>query len=153
MLAQRAGITMQHINYNGSGPAVTDLIAGRVSVMFDIWHASKRFVDAGDLKLIAGASAERLTDAPQVRSIAETYPGFDATSSIFMIGPANMPLPVLEKLSADIRGVVESAEFAEKTRALGINAKGTTPQETDARIRREIAHWAGVVKAAGIKID
>ena len=60
MLKQRAGITMTHINYNGSAPALTDVIAGRVPIMFDIWHSAKRYVEAGELKLIAGASAERL---------------------------------------------------------------------------------------------
>ncbi len=66
MLKQRAGIAMTHINYNGSAPALTDLIAGRVPLMFDIWHSAKRYVDTGELKLIAGAGAERLADAPQV---------------------------------------------------------------------------------------
>ena len=60
LLQQRAGIKMQHINYNGSAPALIDLIAGRVPVMFDIWHSAKRYVDTGQIKIIAGASAERL---------------------------------------------------------------------------------------------
>src|SRR4030095_4094341 len=64
MLKQRAGIAMTHINYNGSAPALTDLIAGRVPLMFDIWHSAKRYVDAGELELIAGAGLERLPDAP-----------------------------------------------------------------------------------------
>ena len=66
MLKQRAGIEMMHINYNGSAPALTDVVAGRVPLMFDIWHSAKRYVDAGQLKLIAGASAERFADAPNV---------------------------------------------------------------------------------------
>src|SRR5262249_59575258 len=60
MLKQRAGIAMTHINYNGSAPALTDVIAGRVPIMFDVWHSAKRYVESGDLKLIAGASAEPL---------------------------------------------------------------------------------------------
>src|SRR5947209_3979852 len=77
MLKQRAGIDMTHINYNGSAPALTDVIAGRVPIMFDVWHSAKRYVDSGDLKLIAGAGRERLADAPDVPTIAETFPGFD----------------------------------------------------------------------------
>ena len=73
MLKQRAGINMTHINYNGSAPALTDVIAGRVPLMFDIWHSAKRYVASGDLKLIAGAGAQRLGDAPDVPTIAETY--------------------------------------------------------------------------------
>src|SRR5262249_43335004 len=74
---QKTAYEMTHINYNGSAPALTDLIAGRVPLMFDIWHSAKRYVDSGELKLIAGAGGKRLGDAPQVATIAETYPGFD----------------------------------------------------------------------------
>src|SRR5947209_3092992 len=77
LLKQKAGIDMTHINYNGSAPALTDVIAGRVPIMFDVWHSAKRYVDSGDLKLIAGAGRERLADAPDVPTIAETFPGFD----------------------------------------------------------------------------
>ena len=87
MLKQRAGINMTHINYNGSAPALTDVIAGRVPLMFDIWHSAKRHVDSGDLKLIAGAGAQRLGDAPQVPTIAETYPGFDVIAFNALVAP------------------------------------------------------------------
>ena len=153
MLQQRAGIKMQHINYNGSAPALTDVVAGRVPIMFDIWHSAKRFVETGELKLIAGASADRLSDAPQTPTIAESYPGFSVAAINAMYGPAGIPGPVLEKLSADIRAVVASREFAEKALLLGIDAKGNTPQELAAWTRSEIARWAEVAKAANIKAD
>ena len=153
MLKQRAGIAMTHINYNGSAPALTDVIAGRVPLMFDIWHSAKRYVDAGELKLIAGAGLERLADAPQVLTIAETYPGFSVAAINAMYGPAGIPAPVLEKLSADVRAVVNSAAFAEKARHLGIDAKGNAPAELDAWTRSEIARWAEVAKAANISAD
>ena len=153
MLKQRAGINMTHINYNGSAPALTDVIAGRVPLMFDIWHSAKRHVDSGDLKLIAGAGAQRLGDAPQVPTIAETYPGFDVIAFNALVAPAGVPAPVLDRLSADIRSVVNSPEFAEKVRNLGIFPFGNTPQELDAWMRKEIARWAGIAKGANIKAD
>jgi tripartite-type tricarboxylate transporter receptor subunit TctC len=153
MLKQRAGISMTHINYNGSAPALTDLIAGRVPLMFDVWHSAKRYVDSGDLKLIAGRSAKRLADAPQVPTVAETYPGFDVMAFNALVAPAGMPAPVLEKLSADIRAVVNSAEFAEKVRHLGIFPLGNTPQELEAWMRDQIIRWAAIAKAANIKAD
>jgi tripartite-type tricarboxylate transporter receptor subunit TctC len=153
MLKQRAGISMTHINYNGSAPALTDLIAGRVPLMFDVWHSAKRYVDSGDLKLIAGTSAKRLADAPQVPTVAETYPGFDVMAFNALVAPAGMPAPVLEKLSADIRAVVNSAEFAEKVRHLGIFPLGNTPQELEAWMRDQIIRWAAIAKAANIKAD
>ena len=153
MLKQRAGINMTRINYNGSAPALTDVIAGRVPLMFDIWHSAKRYVASGDLKLIAGAGAQRLGDAPDVPTIAETYPGFDVIAFNALVAPAGVPAPVLDKLSADIRAVVNSLEFADKVRNLGIFPLGNTPQELDAWMRKEIARWAGIAKAANIKAD
>jgi tripartite-type tricarboxylate transporter receptor subunit TctC len=153
MLKQRAGIAMTHINYNGSAPALTDLIAGRVPLMFDIWHSAKRYVSSGELKLIAPAGAERLSDAPDVKTIADTYPGFDVIAFNAMVAPAGVPAPVLDKVSADIRAVVNSPEFAEKVRHLGIFPLGNTPQELDAWMREQIARWAEIAKASNIKAD
>jgi tripartite-type tricarboxylate transporter receptor subunit TctC len=153
MLKQRAGIAMTHINYNGSAPALTDVIAGRVPIMFDVWHSAKRYVDSGELKLIAGAGGQRLADAPNVATIAETYPGFDVIAFNAMIAPAGTPKPILDQLSADIRAVVGSPEFIAKTRHLGIFPGGNTPEELDAWMRRETARWAEIAKAAGIKAE
>jgi tripartite-type tricarboxylate transporter receptor subunit TctC len=153
MLRVRAGIALTHINYNGSAPALTDVIAGRVPLMFDIWHSARRFVETGELKLIASASAERLSDAQRVPAIAETFPGFSVMAFNALFGPAGIPAPVLDRLSADVRAVVGSREFAERTRSLGIDAKGNTPAELDAWARGEIARWAEIAKAASIKAD
>jgi tripartite-type tricarboxylate transporter receptor subunit TctC len=153
LLQQRAGIKMLHINYNGSAPALIDLIAGRVPLMFDVWHSAKRYVDSGQIKIIAGASPERLSDAPQAPAIAETYPGFAVMAVNALFGPSGIPAPVIAKAAADIRAIVESAEFRGKTKHLGINTWGTTPQELDAWTRKEIANWAEVAKAANIKVD
>jgi tripartite-type tricarboxylate transporter receptor subunit TctC len=144
---------MTHINYNGSAPALTDVIAGRVPIMFDVWHSAKRYVDSGELKLIAGAGGQRLADAPNVATIAETYPGFDVIAFNAMIAPAGTPKPILDQLSADIRAVVGSPEFIAKTRHLGIFPGGNTPEELDAWMRRETARWAEIAKAAGIKAE
>jgi tripartite-type tricarboxylate transporter receptor subunit TctC len=153
LLQQRAGIKMQHINYNGSAPALVDLMAGRVPIMFDIWHSAKRYVDTGQLKLIAGASAERLGDAPNSPAIAETYPGFAVMAMNALYGPSGIPEPVLAKVATDVRAIVESTEFRDKTKHLGIHAWGTTPQELDTWTRNEIANWAKVAKTANIKVD
>jgi tripartite-type tricarboxylate transporter receptor subunit TctC len=153
LLQQRAGIKMVHINYNGSAPALVDLIAGRVPIMFDVWHSAKRYVDSGQIKIIAGASAERLADAPQAPAIAETYPGFAVMAVNALFAPSGIPAPVLAKASTDVRAIVESDEFRGKTKHLGIHTWGMTPQELDAWTRKEIARWAEVAKAANIKVD
>jgi tripartite-type tricarboxylate transporter receptor subunit TctC len=153
MLKQRAGIAMQHINYNGSAPALTDVIGGRVPLMFDAWQSAKQFVDTGQLKAIAMASTSRLPDAPHVPTIAETYPGFSSSGFSFIVGPAGIPAPILETLSADLRAVVDSREFAAKMRPLGAQPRSSSPQELGIAIRAEIEKWSAVAKAAGIKPD
>ncbi len=153
MLRQLAGIRMTHINYNGSAPALTDVIAGRVPLMFDIWHSARRYVDSGDLKLIAGAGNDPLPGAAARPTIASSFPDFNVVAFNAAIGPAGIPGPVLEKLSAEIRTVVDSREFAAKTGNLGIDARGTGPAELDAWMRSEIVKWARIVKAANLKAE
>jgi tripartite-type tricarboxylate transporter receptor subunit TctC len=153
MLQQRAGIKMTHINYNGSAPALTDVIAGRVPLMLDVWHSARRYVESGDLKLIAGAGLDPLPGAEQKPTIAATFAGFNVIAFNAAIGPAGIPGPVLEKLSADIRAVVDSRAFADKTANLGIDARGNTPAELDAWFRQEIDKWMQIVREANLKVE
>jgi tripartite-type tricarboxylate transporter receptor subunit TctC len=150
MLQQRAGIKMQHINYNGSAPALTDVIAGRVPLMFDIWHSARRYVETGQLKLIASAG-DPLPGAETAPTIAQSFPGFNVIAFNAMIGPAGIPAPVLRKLSAEIGAVVDSPEFAERTRSLGIDARSNTPPELDAWFAKEIDKWAEIARQANLK--
>ena len=85
--------------------------------------------------------------------MAETYPGFQVMAFNALVTPAGVPQPVLEKLSADIRAVVSSDAFREKTKHLGINAYGNTPAELSAWMRTEIARWQEVAKAANLKAE
>ncbi len=152
-LQHEAGFRMQHISYNGSAPALIDVISGRVSLMFDLWNSVKDHVAAGKLKLIAVAGAERLPDAPQVATIAETYPGFNVSAFQALIAPAGIPAPIRNKLAAQIEAVVASSEFADKARPLGVTPLAMTPHDLDAVFRREIARWSEIAKAADIHVD
>jgi tripartite-type tricarboxylate transporter receptor subunit TctC len=151
MLKQRAGINMQHISYNGSAPALNDVMGGRVPLMFDIWHSARRYVDTGQLKLIAGAGLAPLPDAEHAPTIAQTFPGFNVVAFNAMIGPAGIPAPVLDKLSTYVGAVVDSPEFAERTRSLGIDAKSMTPHQLDAWFAKELDKWTEIAKEANIK--
>ena len=153
MLKQRAGINLQHISYNGSAPALHDVIAGRVPLMFDVWHSARRFVASGQLKLIAGTGLEPLPGAEDVPTIAHTFPGFNVVSFNAMIGPAGIPPPVRDKLSAYVGAVVDSPEFAARTRALGIHPKSMTPRQLETWFAQEIEKWAVIAKEAKIMVD
>jgi len=152
-LENLAGIKLTHIAYNGSAPALTDVIAGRVPVMFDLWSSVKPYVADGKLKVLAVASAQRLQDAPQYPTLAETFPGFDVSAFQALAVPSGVPPAVIEQISADIGSVVSSPEFAERVGPLGVLPKATSPQELDAIIRKEIERWTAIAKAANITVD
>jgi len=153
MLKQRAGINMLHVAYNGSAPALHDVIAGRVPLMFDVWHSARRFVDSGQLKLIAGTGIEPLPGAERVPPIAQTFPGFNVVSFNAVIGPAGIPAHVLDKLSVYLGAVVDSPEFAARTRALGIHPKSMTPRQLDTWFAKETQKWGAIAREANIKVD
>jgi tripartite-type tricarboxylate transporter receptor subunit TctC len=153
MLKQRAGINMQHINYNGSAPALNDVIAGRVPLMFDIWHSARRYVEAGQLKLIAGAGTDPLPGAERSPTIAQSFPGFNVVAFNAVIGPAGIPAPILNKLAADIGAVVDSAVFKERVKPLGIDAWSDKPAELDTWFSNEIDKWAELARQANIKVE
>jgi tripartite-type tricarboxylate transporter receptor subunit TctC len=152
-LALRTGVKLQHISYSGGAPALTDVMANRVPLLFDVWHSAKRYVVTGDLKLIAGIGAERLPDAPDVPTLAETYPGFNVVACQAIYGPANMPKPIVDKLAGDIRAVVLSPEFSERTKSLGIDPRPMTPEELGAWVQSEIVRWRGIAEAANLKVE
>jgi tripartite-type tricarboxylate transporter receptor subunit TctC len=153
LLQQKAGIHMTHINYNGSAPALTDVIAGRLPLMFDIWHSARRYVEAGELKLIAGAGPDPLPGAESVAVIDKTYPGFTVVAFNAVIAPAGVPPAILQKISSDVRAIVTSPLFAERTKPLGINAWGSTPHALDVWFAAETEKWAAIAKAANLKAE
>ncbi len=152
-LQSLANIRMTHIGYNGSAPALSDVVSGRVPLMFDLWNSVKPYVDSGKLKVLAVASAERLHDAPQYSTLAETYPGFDVNAFQAIIAPSGVPAALIDQISTAIGSVVSSPEFADKTMALGVFPKSSTPQQLDEMIRKEIARWGAIAKAANIKVE
>ena len=153
LLQSMAGIRMQHIAYTGSGPAMTDLLAGRVPIMFDIWHSAKQHVEDGKLKVLGVGSSDRLKDAPQYPSIGETLPGFDAASFQSLIAPAGVPAPILNKIAADVAVIVASPEFAARTKPFGVDPQSSTPDQLDNFLRSEIAKWSDIAAKANLKVD
>jgi tripartite-type tricarboxylate transporter receptor subunit TctC len=152
-LQHDAGIKMQHISYNGSAPALIDVMAGRVPLMFDLWNSVKDHVAAGKLKLIAVASAERLSESPLVATIAETYPGFSVTAFQALIAPAAVRPPILDRLAGEVEAVVKSPSFADKVRRFGVTPVPMSPRALEALFRKEIARWSEIAKAADIKVE
>lgn len=146
---------MVHLPYKGSPPAVIDLMAGNVDIMFDNLPSSINFIRAGRLKALAVTSAKRSPAFPDLPTIAEAanLPGYEATSWFGVVGPANMPADILSKDSAELMAAINSPSVKEKYLLMGAQPVGNTPAQFANFIKAEIAKWTKVVKESGARVD
>lgn len=146
---------MVHLPYRGSPPAVIDLMAGNVDIMFDNLPSSISFIRAGRLKALAVTSAKRSAALPDLPTVAEAanLPGYEVTSWFGVVGPANMPADILSKDSAVIMAAINSSTVKEKYLAMGAQPVGSSPAQFSAFIKNEITKWTKVVKDSGAKVD
>jgi tripartite-type tricarboxylate transporter receptor subunit TctC len=151
---RRAGISMLHVPYRGSPPAMTDLVAGVVSAGMDTVTVTQPFVQAGSLRAIASAYSQRIPSLPDVPTLAEQgFPGFGIAAWIGFVAPAGTPKERIDALNAAVSRVVQSEEIAEKFTLLGTIQHLLGPAEFAEFIRSENARWSEVVKASGAKVD
>jgi tripartite-type tricarboxylate transporter receptor subunit TctC len=152
LLNQSADLKTVHIPYNGMAPAVTDVVAGNVEMMFAGVSTVLPFIRTGKLKALAVAGPKRLTQLPDVPTVAESgYPGFDVTSWYGLVAPAKTPPAILEKLQRDIATVLKDPSVRHKFEDQGVDPADTSTQEFAALIKSESRKWADIVKTAGIK--
>jgi tripartite-type tricarboxylate transporter receptor subunit TctC len=145
-----AGIKLANVPYPGDAKAVTDLLSGQLSLVFEPGFAARPLVEAGQLKALGVTSKERLAIMPQLATFSETYPGFEVSSIQALIARAATPRGVLEKLSAGIQAVVRTPEFAAQVRPIDLEPIASTPEEFNAYARREMARWKEVIERADI---
>ncbi|MFT8247224.1 tripartite tricarboxylate transporter substrate binding protein [Roseomonas sp. BN140053] len=153
LLQRVAGISMEHIPYSGSAPALTDVIAGRVPVMFDIWHSARPNVEVGQLKVLAAMGETRLAEAPQYPTIGETFPGLSTTSFLGLFAPAGVPKPLLERISADLRATMALPAFRERVMRVGAEPAPCTPAEFDGFLQREFGKWRDLAQSGGLRVE
>ncbi len=149
-----AGINMVHVPYKGGPPALTDLIAGQVAVMFETGPGALPHVRSGKLKGIAVGSLKRSSAAPDLPTVAESgVPGFDAVAWIAMVAPAGTPPPVIATLNAEIVKMLNLPDTKERFVALGAEPVGSKPEEFGAYMKAEIVKWGNVIRDSGARID
>ncbi len=149
-----AGVQMTHVPYKGSAPALQDLIAGQVQLMFDNLPPSLPQIKAGKLRALAVTSAARAPALPDVPTVAEAgLPGFEASSWFGVLAPAGTPPAIVAKLNAEIGRWLATPEAKEKLAKQGADAAGGSPEDFVKHIAAETAKWAKVVKESGAKID
>ncbi len=154
MFKQAADIKLTHIPYKGGPAAITDLMAGRINVMFETSPAVLQHIKDGRLRALAVSSSKRAIAAPEIPTIAESgFPGFEAVPWIGLVAPAGTPQPVIDKLSAISMKVLREKDFVTKLQGLGADPVGNTPAQFAAYIDAEMKRWAAAVKVSGAKID
>ena len=154
LLEQRAGIELEHVPYKGTGPVMQDLIAGRVQLFLTTPPPAIPFVRNGQLRALALAARERHPALPEVPTAAEAgLPGFAAEAWFAVFAPARTPAPLVERLAADISAITATPGFRAKAEEQGAVVRPMTPAELGARVERELAEWAEVVRAGNITAD
>jgi tripartite-type tricarboxylate transporter receptor subunit TctC len=154
LMKQRAGIAMEHIPYRGAAPAIQDLLAGRVQLLFNAAPAVAGFLRDGQLRALAVAAPARLPSLPEVLTTAEAgLPGFVASSWYALFAPAGTPRPVLDALTTEVYAVTATDAFRRKAEEQGAVAEQPSPAEMTARIERELAEWRALVRSAGIRAE
>ena len=149
-----AGVSMQHVPYKGSAPALQDLVGGQVQLMFDNLPSSLALIKAGKLRPIAVTSLARSAALPDVPTIAESgYPGFEASSWFGLLAPAGTPEAIVTKLNAEGNRWLATPEAKDKLLAQGAIAAGGSPADFAQHIATETVKWAKVVKQSGAKVD
>jgi tripartite-type tricarboxylate transporter receptor subunit TctC len=151
MMNSMAGVEVTHIPYKGAAPAMTDLLGGRVDLLFDNLSGSLPNVRTGQIKPVAVTSKARIPELPDVPVMAEVLPGYEMTSWTAMIGPANMPADLVAQINALLRKTLADPALKARYADLGATPWPTSPAEIKAFRDSEEVRLLPIMKAAGIK--
>jgi len=148
------GANVTHVPYKGSGPAVADLVGGRVQIMFDAAPSLIAHIRSGNLRVLAAASAERNRLLPDVPTFAELgNPQINVSLWYGLLAPSNTPRPVIERLNREVAKVLATAEVRDRLQAQGAEPMPGSPDAFAGFMRAEMQRWAPVVKQASVKLD
>jgi tripartite-type tricarboxylate transporter receptor subunit TctC len=149
-----AGIDIVHVPYKGGGAAVTDLLAGNISMYFSTTPSSMPHVRTGRLRALAVTSVRRSDIVPNIPTMAEAaLPGFEMSAWHALFAPAATPPAIVKKLADEVVRALRQADVKERLASQGVDAVGTTPEELAAIVRENVAKYAKLVKAADIRIE
>jgi tripartite-type tricarboxylate transporter receptor subunit TctC len=147
------GTKLVHIPYKGAAPATTDLISGQVTLMFNNMLSAMPQVKAGRLRAVAVTSTKRSAAAPELPTIAETVPGYEASGWYGAFAPAATPRDIINRLNTEMNRAMKMPDVIQRLAGDGVEAVGTTPEQFAAYLKQEVAKWGKVVKASGAKAD
>ncbi|UPA27888.1 Bug family tripartite tricarboxylate transporter substrate binding protein [Shinella oryzae] len=149
-----AGVEMVHIPYKGAGPALNDVIANQVPIMFDNLPSSSGHIKAGTLRALAVTTKERATSFPDVPTVAESgIPGYETYTWNALFAPAGTPTEVIARLNQSANTALKDPAVAERMKEFSATIVGSTPEELGAHVKAEIAKWTPVVRDAKVQMD
>ncbi|HEX5210527.1 MAG TPA: tripartite tricarboxylate transporter substrate-binding protein, partial [Pseudolabrys sp.] len=142
-----------HVPYRGGAPAIQDLIAGHVDIMFESLQSIAPLAHAGKVHALAVSGAARSPAFPDLPTVGESVPGYLAPTWTGVIAPAGVPRPIVDKLNKAVNDALVSASFKVKFSVIGDEPAGGTPEDFAATIKADSAKWGEVIKRAGIKFE
>jgi tripartite-type tricarboxylate transporter receptor subunit TctC len=147
------GLQITHVPYKGTAPALADLLGGQVEMMCDNLGVSLPHVRSGKLKALAVASSKRVKALPDVPTLAESLPGFEAVAWFGIVAPPKTPAAIAEKVAAGVIDALKLPDVLKRLNELSAEPMGLTPAETATYMKQETERWAAVIKSAGVKAD
>lgn len=153
LVKNKVGIDISHVPYKGSGPAIQDVMAGHVDMMFDTTVVAGPHIESGKVRALAVTSARRLPSMPTVPTVAETLPGYEVTSWQAIFAPAGTPKAIVERLHSEIARILNEPDMQDRLAKLGMQPADLSIPQIAAFQKAEVTKWAQVIKAANIKID
>jgi tripartite-type tricarboxylate transporter receptor subunit TctC len=148
-----AGVDIVHVPYKGAGPALIDVLAGQVPIMFDNLPSSTEHIKTGKLKGLAVTTKDRAPVFPDMPALSETLPGYETYTWNALFAPAGTPPEVVAKLNAAANKAINDEATKAKLAEFSATVVGSTPEELAAHVTSELAKWAPIVKQSGAKID
>ncbi|HKA46056.1 MAG TPA: tripartite tricarboxylate transporter substrate binding protein [Burkholderiales bacterium] len=154
LLKSMTGISLTHIPYKGSAPAVIDVIGGQVDFIIAPMPVVLQHVKSGKLRALAVSTSRRAVAMPDVPTIAESgFPGYEATNSVGVLAPAGTPREIVTKLNGEIVRALNLPEVRDRLLSMGAEPVGNTPEQFGEYIRAEIAKWAKVIRETGMAVQ
>jgi tripartite-type tricarboxylate transporter receptor subunit TctC len=152
LFASETGIKMLHIPYKGTGPAVTDLLGGRIDVMFAPGPVVQQFVQSGQLKALGVTDTQRSKFYPDVPTVADDVPGYESVGWFGLLAPPNTPPDIVRKLNEAIVAAMQTPDFRDHLATLGAEPRPQTPEEFGRYINADVAKWSKLVKDNDVQL-
>jgi tripartite-type tricarboxylate transporter receptor subunit TctC len=154
LLKHMAGIDIQHIPFKGTGPAMTEVLSGRITALFSNMLTAKPLIEAGKLRALAVSGPARVAALPDVPTVTESgVPGYSALQWYGLLAPAGTPQPVIDKLAAAVAEALRAPEVRERLAQDSAEPVGSSPAEFSALVRSELVKWADIARAANIQAE